>query len=207
MIFSAVPGAAAPQQGGSGGGGGAWLLRFCVVFAGGRAQGSGGPSCCARVGRREECRRHARRPKGPGKPRNPKSFDCCSVACWCERRVSRPSRTIPGSAHHRRTTNKKKKTTPTSSTLGLPLKHTRFDCKTNCVRCHPCFLVVRFDTYCERTRGCGGRWRRRHVEGVQHSATQNNAQSRTSMIVGDLWMWLQIMWLQFEVARGPVGAR
>ena len=61
-------------------------MRFCVVFAGGRAQGSGGPSCCARVGRREECRRHARRPKDPGKPRNPTTFDCCSVACWCERR-------------------------------------------------------------------------------------------------------------------------
>jgi hypothetical protein len=23
--------------------------------------------------------------------------------------------------------------------------------------------------------------------------------------VGDLWMWLQLMWLQFEVVRGPVG--
>ena len=23
--------------------------------------------------------------------------------------------------------------------------------------------------------------------------------------VGDLWMWLQVMWLQFEVVRGPVG--
>ena len=22
---------------------------------------------------------------------------------------------------------------------------------------------------------------------------------------GDLWMWLQLMWLQFEVVRGPVG--
>ncbi len=22
--------------------------------------------------------------------------------------------------------------------------------------------------------------------------------------VGDLWMWLQLMWLQFEVVRGPV---
>ena len=27
---------------------------------------------------------------------------------------------------------------------------------------------------------------------------------RTSRI-GDLWMWLQLMWLQFEVVRGPVG--
>ncbi len=24
---------------------------------------------------------------------------------------------------------------------------------------------------------------------------------------GDLWMWLQLMWLQFEVVRGPVGGR
>ena len=123
LFFSAVPGAAAPQQGGSGGGGGrpsccafAWFLR------GGGAKARGGPSCCARVGRREECRRHARRPKGPGKPRNPKSFDCCSVACWCERRVSRPSRTIPGSAHHRRTTNKKKKT---------PRRPAGLDCRLN----------------------------------------------------------------------------
>ncbi len=23
--------------------------------------------------------------------------------------------------------------------------------------------------------------------------------------LGDLWMWLQLMWLQFEVVRGPVG--
>ncbi len=23
--------------------------------------------------------------------------------------------------------------------------------------------------------------------------------------LGDLWMWLHLMWLQFEVARGPVG--
>ncbi len=24
-------------------------------------------------------------------------------------------------------------------------------------------------------------------------------------VVGDLWTWLQLMWLQFEVVRGPVG--
>ena len=24
-------------------------------------------------------------------------------------------------------------------------------------------------------------------------------------LIGDLWMWLQLMWLQFEVVRGPVG--
>ncbi len=23
--------------------------------------------------------------------------------------------------------------------------------------------------------------------------------------LGDLWMWLQLMWLHFEVVRGPVG--
>ncbi len=23
--------------------------------------------------------------------------------------------------------------------------------------------------------------------------------------IGDLWMWLQLMWFQFEVVRGPVG--
>ena len=23
--------------------------------------------------------------------------------------------------------------------------------------------------------------------------------------LGDLWMWLQLMWLQFDVVRGPVG--
>ena len=143
-------------------GGGGLAVALLRGFCGGEGPRLGGAQPL------REGREAGRVPKDPGKPRNPTTFDCCSVACWCERRVSRPSRTIPGSAHHRRTTNKKKKTTPTSSTLGLPLKHTRFDCKTNCVRCHPCFLVVRFDTYCERTRGCGGRWRRRHVEGVQH---------------------------------------
>ncbi len=23
--------------------------------------------------------------------------------------------------------------------------------------------------------------------------------------IGDLWMWLKLMWLQFEVVQGPVG--
>ena len=27
----------------------------------------------------------------------------------------------------------------------------------------------------------------------------------TEALLGDLWMWLQLMWLQFEVVRGPVG--
>ncbi len=27
----------------------------------------------------------------------------------------------------------------------------------------------------------------------------------TDSLIGDLWMWLQLMWLQFEVLRGPVG--
>ncbi len=26
-----------------------------------------------------------------------------------------------------------------------------------------------------------------------------------TLAIGDLWMWLQLMWLRFEVVRGPVG--
>ena len=28
---------------------------------------------------------------------------------------------------------------------------------------------------------------------------------RCASLIGDLWMWLQLMWLQFEVVRGPAG--
>jgi hypothetical protein len=35
--------------------------------------------------------------------------------------------------------------------------------------------------------------------------SSTTADAKRKFLFGDLWMWLQLMWLQFEVVRSPVG--
>ncbi len=40
---------------------------------------------------------------------------------------------------------------------------------------------------------------------LQEEAVDVDAVLDTGTVIGDLWMWLQLMWLQFQVVRSPVG--
>ncbi len=45
----------------------------------------------------------------------------------------------------------------------------------------------------------------RPARGAQRVRAPCLVRKHVAACLGDLWMWLQLMWLQFEVVRGPVG--
>ena len=51
----------------------------------------------------------------------------------------------------------------------------------------------------------------RHTISFREAPTSTNVKKArctakfSKSLIGDLWMWLQLMWLLFEVVRGPVG--
>ncbi len=62
----------------------------------------------------------------------------------------------------------------------------------------PCLSCGVLERLRPRGRSAGARGPRLHQERGRQSLLHEG-------LIGDLWIWLQLMWLRFEVVRGPVG--